>query len=85
MRASVIGSGSFGTALANVLAVNCEQVPLGPRRRARRRDQRPPREPDLPAGHPALPERPRHHDLEEALEGAELVVLGHAVATPRAR
>ena len=28
MRASVIGSGSFGTALANVLAVNCEHVGL---------------------------------------------------------
>ncbi|WP_426749344.1 NAD(P)H-dependent glycerol-3-phosphate dehydrogenase [Myxococcus sp. Y35] len=79
MRGSVIGSGSFGTALANVLAVNCEEVRLWGR------------EPSVveaintqhenPAYLKGIPisERVRAtNDLQEALAGSELVVL----ATP---
>jgi len=79
MRGSVIGSGSFGTALANVLAVNCDEVRLWGR------------EPSVveaintqhenPAYLKGIPisERVRAtNDLQEALAGSELVVL----ATP---
>ncbi|XXF79393.1 NAD(P)-dependent glycerol-3-phosphate dehydrogenase [Myxococcaceae bacterium GXIMD 01537] len=79
MRGSVIGSGSFGTALANTLAQNCEEVRLWGR------------EPDLveainarhenPTYLPGIPLSPRVRatsSLQEALEGSEMVVL----ATP---
>lgn len=75
MRACVIGSGSFGTALSNVLAHNCDEVRLWGR------------EPELASSinerHenttylPGIPLSHRIHataSLEEALEGAELVV-----------
>jgi glycerol-3-phosphate dehydrogenase (NAD(P)+) len=79
MRASVIGSGSFGTALANVLAVNFEHVGLWGRDAAlaesiNSRHENTPYLPDIP-----LSSRIRATvSLQEALEGSELVVL----ATP---
>ena len=79
MRASVIGSGSFGTALANVLAVNFEQVGLWGRDAALADSINSHHEnstylPDIP-----LSSRIRATvSLQEALEGSELVVL----ATP---
>jgi glycerol-3-phosphate dehydrogenase (NAD(P)+) len=79
MRASVIGSGSFGTALANVLAVNFEQVGLWGRDAAladsiNSRHENSTYLPDIP-----LSSRIRATvSLQEALEGSELVVL----ATP---
>ena len=79
MRASVIGSGSFGTALANVLAVNCEQVGLWGRDSALADAINTHHE---NAGYlPGIPISSRVQattDLKTALEGAELVVL----ATP---
>jgi glycerol-3-phosphate dehydrogenase (NAD(P)+) len=79
MRSSVIGSGSFGTALANSLAVTCDEVRLWGRDEAlaasiNTRHVNPTYLPDIPLS-------PRVHatlDLKEALEGAELVIL----ATP---
>ena len=79
MRSSVIGSGSFGTALCNSLAVNCEEVRLWGRDAAlveaiNTRHEN-------PTYLPGIPLSPRVHatlSLEEALEGSELVVL----ATP---
>ena len=79
MRASVIGSGSFGTALANVLSVNFEQVGLWGRDAAladsiNTRHENSTYLPDIP-----LSSRIRATvSLQEALEGSELVVL----ATP---
>lgn len=79
MRGSVIGSGSFGTALANVLAVNCEEVRLWGREPTvveaiNTRHENPTYLPGIP-----ISERVRAtQDLEEALSGAEMVVL----ATP---
>ncbi|QSQ18081.1 MULTISPECIES: NAD(P)H-dependent glycerol-3-phosphate dehydrogenase [Myxococcus] len=79
MRGSVIGSGSFGTALANVLAVNCEEVRLWGREQSvvdsiNTRHENPTYLPGIP-----ISERVRAtRDLEEALTGSELVVL----ATP---
>ncbi|MCP3162978.1 NAD(P)H-dependent glycerol-3-phosphate dehydrogenase [Myxococcus qinghaiensis] len=79
MRGSVIGSGSFGTALANVLAVNCEEVRLWGREPTvveaiNTRHENPTYLPGIP-----ISERVRAtQDLEEALAGAEMVVL----ATP---
>ncbi|MBU8894422.1 NAD(P)-dependent glycerol-3-phosphate dehydrogenase [Corallococcus sp. H22C18031201] len=79
MRGSVIGSGSFGTALANVLAVNCERVQLWGRE--------PGTVEAINTRHenatylPGIPISERVHattNLEEALTGSELVVL----ATP---
>ncbi|MBJ6761072.1 NAD(P)-dependent glycerol-3-phosphate dehydrogenase [Myxococcaceae bacterium JPH2] len=79
MRGSVIGSGSFGTALANVLAVNCERVQLWGREPATVEA--------INTRHenatylPGIPISERVHattNLEEALTGSELVVL----ATP---
>ena len=79
MQVCVIGSGSFGTALANTLAVNAERVHMWAR------------EPDLveainarhenPTYLPGIPLAPHvraTNDLGEALAGAGLVVL----ATP---
>jgi glycerol-3-phosphate dehydrogenase (NAD(P)+) len=79
MRATVIGSGSFGTALANVLATNCTEVRMWAR------------EPELVAAINARHENPTYLPgiplaanvrasgaLQEALEGADLVVA----ATP---
>lgn len=79
MRGCVIGSGSFGTALANVLAVNCEEVRLWGREpsvveaiNARHENS------TYLKGIP-ISERVRAtNSLEEALAGSELVVL----ATP---
>lgn len=79
MRGSVIGSGSFGTALANVLAVNCEEVRLwgrepGTVEAINVRHENATYLPGIP-----ISERVRATtNLEEALAGAELVVL----ATP---
>jgi glycerol-3-phosphate dehydrogenase (NAD(P)+) len=79
MRATVIGSGSFGTALANVLATNCTEVRMWAR------------EPELAAAINTRHENPTYlpgiplaqnvsasNSLEEALQGSELVVA----ATP---
>jgi glycerol-3-phosphate dehydrogenase (NAD(P)+) len=79
MRASVIGSGSFGTALANVLAVNCEHVGLWGREAdlveaINTRHENPTYLPGIPIS----PQVRATGSLQEALEGAELVVL----ATP---
>jgi len=75
MRACVIGSGSFGTALANVLAIQCEQVWLWGR------DQKLVTElnerHENPTYLPGVPLSPRIRattSLEEALGGTELVV-----------
>ncbi|WP_164007577.1 NAD(P)H-dependent glycerol-3-phosphate dehydrogenase [Pyxidicoccus trucidator] len=79
MRGSVIGSGSFGTALANVLAVNCEEVRLWGREPSvveaiNTRHENPTYLKGIP-----ISERVRAtNSLEEALAGSELVVL----ATP---
>jgi glycerol-3-phosphate dehydrogenase (NAD(P)+) len=79
MRSSVIGSGSFGTALANTLAVNCEEVRIWGRDAAlaesiNTRHENPTYLPGIP-----LSQRVRATlSLEEALAGAELVLL----ATP---
>ncbi|HYH97609.1 NAD(P)H-dependent glycerol-3-phosphate dehydrogenase [Hyalangium sp.] len=79
MRSSVIGSGSFGTALANSLAVNCEEVRLWGRDAAlveaiNTRHENATYLPGI-----ALSPRVRATlSLEEALAGSELVVL----ATP---
>jgi glycerol-3-phosphate dehydrogenase (NAD(P)+) len=79
MRAAVIGSGSFGTALANTLATRCTEVRCWAREPAvveainvRRENT---------AYLPGIPVSPRVKattSMEEALPGAELVV----VATP---
>ncbi|MFP2911503.1 NAD(P)H-dependent glycerol-3-phosphate dehydrogenase [Pyxidicoccus sp. 3LFB2] len=79
MRGSVIGSGSFGTALANVLAVNCEEVRLWGREPSvveaiNERHENSTYLKGIP-----ISERVRAtNSLEEALAGSELVVL----ATP---
>ncbi|MCY1044098.1 NAD(P)-dependent glycerol-3-phosphate dehydrogenase [Corallococcus sp. bb12-1] len=79
MRGSVIGAGSFGTALANVLAVNCEEVRLwgrepGAVEAINTRHENATYLKGIP-----LSERVRATtDLEEALAGSEMVVL----ATP---
>lgn len=79
MRSSVIGSGSFGTALANSLALSCDEVRLWGRDAALAES--------INTRHenatylPGIPLSPRVRatlELSEALEGAELVVL----ATP---
>ena len=76
MRAAVLGSGSFGTALANTLAVNCAQVRVWGRDAAavsaiNTRHENPGYLPGIP-----LSERVRATgELSEALDGAELVVL----------
>jgi glycerol-3-phosphate dehydrogenase (NAD(P)+) len=79
MRASVIGSGSFGTALANVLAVNCEHVGLWGRESGlvesiNTRHENPLYLPGIPISERVL----ATSSLQEALEGADVVVL----ATP---
>ncbi|MCE9669421.1 NAD(P)-dependent glycerol-3-phosphate dehydrogenase [Myxococcus stipitatus] len=79
MRGSVIGSGSFGTALANVLAVNCEEVRLWGRESTvvdaiNARHENPTYLPGIPISDRVRATR----ELEEALVGSELVVL----ATP---
>lgn len=79
MRGSVIGSGSFGTALANTLAMNCEEVRLWGRDAALAEaiNTRHENSGYLP-GIPLAPHVRATTDLQEALEGADLVVL----ATP---
>ena len=75
MRACIIGSGSFGTALSTVASVHCEQVMLWGRdpglvSAINERHENPVYLPGIP-----LPDRVRASaDLEEALAGAELVV-----------
>jgi glycerol-3-phosphate dehydrogenase (NAD(P)+) len=78
-RACVIGSGSFGTALANVLSVNCEQVHLWGRdeKLVAAINERHENSTYLPEV-PLAPKIWATSSLEEALEGAELVVA----ATP---
>ncbi|WP_225409928.1 NAD(P)H-dependent glycerol-3-phosphate dehydrogenase [Stigmatella hybrida] len=79
MRSSVIGSGSFGTALANSLAVTCDEVRLWGRDEALAASINTRHE--NPTYLPGIPLSPRVRatlDLKEALEGAELVIL----ATP---
>jgi glycerol-3-phosphate dehydrogenase (NAD(P)+) len=79
MRSSVIGSGSFGTALANSLAVTCDEVRLWGRDAALAESINSRHE--NPTYLPGIPLSPRVRatlDLKEALEGAELVIL----ATP---
>jgi glycerol-3-phosphate dehydrogenase (NAD(P)+) len=79
MRSCVIGSGSFGTALANTLAVNCEEVRLWGRDAALAEAINTRHE--NPTYLPGIPLSPRVRatvQLQEALEGAELVIL----ATP---
>jgi glycerol-3-phosphate dehydrogenase (NAD(P)+) len=79
MRSSVIGSGSFGTALANSLAVNCEEVRLWGRDAALAEAINTRHENATYLPGIALSPRVRATlSLEEALTGSELVVL----ATP---
>ncbi|ADO69912.1 NAD(P)H-dependent glycerol-3-phosphate dehydrogenase [Stigmatella aurantiaca] len=76
MRSSVIGSGSFGTALANSLAVNCEEVRLWGRDAGLASSINTRHE--NPTYLPGIPLSPRVRatlDLKEALEGAEMVLL----------
>ncbi len=79
MRGSVIGSGSFGTALANTLAMNCEEVRLWGRDAALAEaiNTRHENSSYLP-GIPLAPHVRATNSLQEALEGADVVVL----ATP---
>ncbi|MBN9687961.1 NAD(P)-dependent glycerol-3-phosphate dehydrogenase [Corallococcus interemptor] len=79
MRGSVIGAGSFGTALANVLAVNCDEVRLWGREPSTVEAINTRHENDTYLKGIPLSERVRATtDLEEALAGSEMVVL----ATP---
>jgi len=79
MRGSVIGSGSFGTALANVLAVNCDEVRLWGREPSVVEAINTRHENSTYLKGIPISERVRAtHSLEEALAGSELVVL----ATP---
>ncbi len=79
MRGSVIGSGSFGTALANVLAVNCDEVRLWGREPSVVEAINTRHENSTYLKGIPVSERVRAtHSLEEALAGSELVVL----ATP---
>ncbi|WP_163995678.1 NAD(P)H-dependent glycerol-3-phosphate dehydrogenase [Pyxidicoccus caerfyrddinensis] len=75
MRVCVLGSGPFGTALANVLAVHCEQVALWGRSEpvAASVNQRHENSIHL-AGIPLSPRIRATLSLGEALEGAGLVV-----------
>lgn len=79
MRATVIGSGSFGTALANVLAANCTEVRLWAREPGlaeaiNTTHENPTYMPGIPLAHNMRATA----SMEEALQGAELVVA----ATP---
>ncbi|MBF5043614.1 NAD(P)-dependent glycerol-3-phosphate dehydrogenase [Aggregicoccus sp. 17bor-14] len=79
MRATVIGSGSFGTALANVLATNCSQVQMWARepelvQAINTRHENPTYLPGIPIASNVR----ASHSLQEALAGADLVVA----ATP---
>jgi glycerol-3-phosphate dehydrogenase (NAD(P)+) len=79
MRGSVIGSGSFGTALANVLAVNCDEVRMWGREPSVVEAINTRHENSTYLKGIPVSERVRAtHSLEEALAGSELVVL----ATP---
>ncbi len=75
MKASVIGSGAFGTAIASVLATHCDEVQLWGRepklvRAINEQHQNPTYLPGF-----SLAEKIRATlDLEEALQGSELVV-----------
>jgi glycerol-3-phosphate dehydrogenase (NAD(P)+) len=76
MRAAVLGSGSFGTALANTLAINCTEVRVWGREASaveaiNQGHQNPAYLPGI-----RLSERVRAtSDLTDALDGAELVVV----------
>lgn len=75
MRACVIGSGSFGTALANVLASTCDQVMLwGRDQKLVEAINERHENPTYLAGIPLSPKIRGTHVLEEALAGAELIV-----------
>jgi glycerol-3-phosphate dehydrogenase (NAD(P)+) len=79
MRGCVIGSGSFGTALANVLAVNCDEVRLWGREASVVEGINTRHENSTYLKGIPISERVRATThLEEALAGAEMVVL----ATP---
>ncbi|HZI12562.1 MAG TPA: NAD(P)H-dependent glycerol-3-phosphate dehydrogenase [Myxococcus sp.] len=79
MRGCVIGSGSFGTALANVLAVNCDEVRLWGREASVVEGINTRHENSTYLKGIPISERVRATiHLEEALAGAEMVVL----ATP---
>ncbi|MBZ4414947.1 NAD(P)H-dependent glycerol-3-phosphate dehydrogenase [Myxococcus sp. RHSTA-1-4] len=79
MRGCVIGAGSFGTALANVLAVNCEEVRLWAREPSVVEAINTAHENTTYLKGIPISERVRAtSSLEEALAGAEMVVL----ATP---
>src|SRR5579872_1278323 len=75
MKATVIGSGSFGTAVAQVLATNCESVSLWARDAslvAALNDKH-----ENPTYLPGIPLSPRikaTSSLQEALGASELVV-----------
>jgi glycerol-3-phosphate dehydrogenase (NAD(P)+) len=76
MRAAVLGSGSFGTALANTLAVNCAQVRVWGRdveavTAINARHENPVYLPGIPLSDRVW----ATGELSEALDGAELVVL----------
>jgi glycerol-3-phosphate dehydrogenase (NAD(P)+) len=75
MRVCVLGSGPFGTSLANVLAVHCEQVWLWGRndRVVASVNERHENSTHLP-GIPLSPKVRGTLSLEESLQGAELVV-----------
>ena len=75
-KVAVFGAGSWGTAFSIVLADAGNDVTLWARREERRDgDQRAPREPRLPARHRAAARVSATHDVEQALSGADMVVL----------
>src|SRR4051812_47134012 len=75
MRAAVIGAGAFGTALSNVLAVNCDEVRLWGREAELMAtiNSRHENVTYLP-GIPIAPNVRATTSFEEALEQAEIVV-----------
>jgi glycerol-3-phosphate dehydrogenase (NAD(P)+) len=75
MRAAVIGAGAFGTALSNVLAVNCDEVRLWGREADLMKiiNERHENVTYLP-GIPLAPNVRATTEFKEALEGAEIVV-----------
>lgn len=75
MRSCVIGSGSFGTALANVLATTCDEVAIwGRDARLIEAINSKHENPNYLAGVPLSPKIRATGSLEEALRGSELVV-----------
>ncbi len=79
MKASVLGAGSFGTAIASVLANNADQVVLWGRDEKQVQQINQDRENKAYLPGLKLPEKvSASHSLEEATKGAELIVT----ATP---